>query len=249
MRRATVTRGAAALLALIIIGAGAGFVVWANDTNPVEEPALTALQSDSIVLVETDYWITLTPQTAAPTRGLIFYPGGRVDPRAYAAHLRPIAEAGHLVVIVPMPLNLAVLGINRAAEVIIANPQIETWAIGGHSLGAAMAAAYAYNKPEEVAGLVLWAGFPAASNDLSGYDLPVLSIYASEDGLATLADIDAARPLLPADTTYLLIEGGCHAGFGYYGPQNGDGIPTISTAEQAAIVSEATLGFLEGLEP
>ncbi|GAB4477289.1 MAG: hypothetical protein Kow00124_20290 [Anaerolineae bacterium] len=112
-----------------------------------------------------------------------------------------------------------------------------------------MAAAYAYNTPDDVAGLVLWAGFPAASNDLSGYGLPVLSIYASEDGLATPADIDAARPLLPPDTTYLLIEGGCHAGFGYYGTQNRDGTPTISTAEQAEIVSSATLRFLESLGP
>ena len=31
-----------------------------------------------------------------------------------------------------------------------------------------------------------------------------------------------------------IIEGGCHAGFGSYGTQDGDGVPTITGNEQIA---------------
>ena len=40
---------------------------------------------------------------------MFFQPGARVDPRAYAAILRPLAESGHVVVIVKQPLGIAFL--------------------------------------------------------------------------------------------------------------------------------------------
>ena len=95
--------------------------------------ALAALQSDSQVKVTTDPWLVFQPTQSTPTTGLIIYPGGRVDPRAYAPQARAIAEKGYLVVIVPMPLNLAVFGSGRASSVIQAYPDIEKWVIGGHS--------------------------------------------------------------------------------------------------------------------
>jgi len=69
--------------------------------------------------------------------------------------------------------------------VIDSNPDIQTWTIGGHSLGGSMAARFARLHPEEIKGLVLWASYPAETDDLSGSTLPVLSISASRDGLAT----------------------------------------------------------------
>jgi len=61
-----------------------------------------------------------------PTGGVFNYPGGRVDPRSYAPAARALAEKGHLAVITPMPLNLDVLNIGAAADVIAAYPQVET---------------------------------------------------------------------------------------------------------------------------
>jgi pimeloyl-ACP methyl ester carboxylesterase len=79
-----------------------------------------------------------------------------------------------------MPLNLAFFGLNRADQVMAAFPDIETWAVGGHSLGGAMAAEYVRANPEQVSGLVLWASYPGGNNDLSAADLPILSVYASK---------------------------------------------------------------------
>ena len=42
-----------------------------------------------------------------PTVGLVFVPGARVDPRAYAHILRPLAEAGYLVAVLKEPFGLA----------------------------------------------------------------------------------------------------------------------------------------------
>ncbi len=126
-----------------------------------------------------------------------------------------------------MPLALAVLAPNEALEVMAAYPSVESWAVGGHSLGGAMAARLTYTHPEAVDGLVLWAAYPASTDDLSSSDVIVTSIYGTLDGLSTGDKIDASRPLLPGDTQWVPIEGGNHAQFGDYGVQSGDGSATI----------------------
>ena len=206
--------------------------------------ALAALESDARVHVETAPWLVFRPVDQEPPVGLILYPGGRVDPRAYAPTARALAEEGHLVVIVPMPLNLAVFAPGRAAEVMAAFPGVENWAVGGHSLGGAMAANFAHGNPEAVRGLVLWAAYPAGSDALAGYQLAACSIFGTRDGLATPDKIDASRPLLPPDTQWTAIEGGNHAQFGWYGPQSGDNEAIISREEQQAQIVAATLQLL-----
>ena len=229
--------------AALILAAG-GFVVWGS-TPPAPMPeALAALQSDPQVQVEQGRWIVFQPADGQPDTGLIFYPGGRVDARAYAPAMRAIAAQGYLAVIVPMPLNLAVFAPDSAAEVMAAYPQVRRWAVGGHSLGGAMAARYAYTHPDTVEGLVLWASYPAASDDLSETPLRVVSIYGTQDGLATGGKIEASRLLLPPDTQWVSIAGGNHAQFGWYGPQRGDNEAGISRADQQAQIVEATLQLL-----
>ena len=93
---------------------------------------------------------------------------------------RAIAAQGYLVVITPVPFNLAVFKPAAADAVIAAHPEITRWAIGGHSLGGAMAANYIYTHPDAVRGLALWAGYPAGNNGLADRQLPVVSIYGDE---------------------------------------------------------------------
>jgi pimeloyl-ACP methyl ester carboxylesterase len=236
------------LLLLLPILVVAAFVIWAV-TGPAPMPeALAALQPDAQVHVEAEPWLVFEPISQDPTTCLILYPGGRVDPRAYAPAARAIARAGYLVVIVPMPLNLAFFAPDRAAEVMAAYPGVERWAVGGHSLGGAMSARFAYQNADAVQGLVLWASYPAASDNLSGYALAVTSIYGTQDGLATKDKIDASRPLLPPATQWIAIEGGNHAQFGWYGPQSGDNPASISREEQQAQIVAATLKLLDKLE-
>jgi len=235
------------LLPAVLVMILAVFLIWASTPAAPMPEALAALESDDQVLVETEPWLVFRPVDATPMAALVLYPGGRVDPRAYAPPARALAEDGVLVVIAPMPLNLAIFAPNRAAEVMAAYPEIDDWAVGGHSLGGAMAARFAYQNPAAVQGLVLWAAYPASTDDLSSQDVRVTSIYGTRDGLATGDKIAASRPLLPPDTTWIAIEGGNHAQFGWYGPQSGDNPATISREDQQAQIVAATLAQLLSL--
>ena len=236
------------LLIVVPVLAAAGFVVWAERTPPPMPEALSALESDASVQVTTDRWLVFRPVRQEPQIGLILYPGGRVDPHSYAPSARAIAAGGYLVVIVPMPLNLAIFASGAAADVIAAYPEVSSWAIGGHSLGGAMAARFAFGHSDQVQGLVLWAAYPDSSNDLSDRTLPVTSIYGTLDGLATPEKIEASRVLLPGTTEWVAVEGGNHAQFGWYGPQSGDNPATITREEQQREVVEATLRLLQSLQ-
>jgi pimeloyl-ACP methyl ester carboxylesterase len=238
------------LMALLLLMA-AGFVVWAL-TGPDADPvALDALASDDVVVVEQDRWIVFRPTSGDPTVGLVFYPGGRIDARAYSRPLRAVAAEGYLVVVVPMPLRLAFLGANQAAEVIAVYPQIERWVVGGHSLGGAMAARFCADFPPEVrgtvAGLLLWAAYPAASDALAGSGLAATSIYGTLDGLATLDKIADSQALLPPEAVWVPIEGGNHAQFGDFGAQPGDSPASISPEQQQEKIVAASLTLLAGL--
>lgn len=220
------------------------FVFWAADAAPASEIALQAMESDANVYVSPENnWVIFFPaDNSRPETGFIFYPGGRVDYQAYSPALRMIADEGYFVVLVPVPLNLAFFDINAAASVQAEYPEIQNWAVGGHSLGGVAASSYASNHPD-IAGLVLWASYPG--NDLlRTMDTKVISIYGTNDGLATKDKIDESRILLPANTIFFPVEGGNHAQFGSYGPQAGDNEAAISPEEQWTQVANATVDFL-----
>ncbi len=206
--------------------------------------ARAALESDARVQVERGPSLVFRPVQAEPATGLIFYPGGRVSPEAYAPLGRAVAEASHLAVIPAMPLNLAVLNPNAAGGLMEAHPQVKTWVIGGHSLGGVAAARYAHDNPERVDGLLLIAAYPEAGVDLSGRGLPVAIIYAELDGLSTVAEVEASFASLPADSAKRKIAGGNHAQFGWYGPQSGDNPARIGRDEQARQTLDAVLELL-----
>jgi hypothetical protein len=232
------------LLLLIPLLGLCGFFIWAKTPLGPMPEAVAALQSDSQVQVTTEPWLVFKPATGEPDTGFIFYPGGRVDPRSYAPAARGIAAQGYLAVIVPMPLNLAVFGAEKASSVMKAYPQIKHWVIGGHSLGGAMAATYTDRHPEAIDGLAFWAAYPASSADLSQSNEKVISLYGTQDGLATGDKIDNSRTLLPPTTFFEPIEGGNHAQFGWYGPQPGDGEATISREAQQEIAVNETVKLL-----
>ena len=98
--------------------------------------------------------------------------------------MQRLSDGGVLAVIVPMPFDLAVFGINRADDVIAAYPDIDPWVIGGHSLGGAMAAGYLKKKPDAADGVAFLASYPADSTDLSAIPAKAVSIYGTEDGVA-----------------------------------------------------------------
>lgn len=232
---------------LVIVAVGAvGLTVWGNNAYPPLQPALDALQSDAQVNVtQHDGYITFEPVGAQPEVGLVFVPGGRVDYRAYSPALHQIAAQGYFVALVKVRINLAFFNINAPERVISQYPNIQTWSVGGHSLGGLAAANYAGKHLDEIKGLIFWASYPA-DDSLSNSSLSVMSIYGSND-LSGLEPYDGSRSQLPSATQFILIEGGNHAQFGSYGPQAGDKPATISAEEQWAQATEATIKLLESL--
>ena len=235
------------LILIVPVAIIAGFVTWANNSQQPMPEALAALQSDELVQVQTIPWLEFRPTSASTSTGVIFYPGGRVDPRAYAPPMHKLASQGYLTLIVAMPLNLAVFAPGKAAQVITAYPEIQHWIIGGHSLGGAMAANFVKKNPSLIQGLFFWAAYPGSGDDLSQQDIKVVSITGSLDGLATVGKINASRALLPADTDWIVIEGGNHAQFGWYGDQPGDNPAQISREEQQQIAVRAVLDLLKSV--
>lgn len=233
-----------ALLAVVVLLL-AGFIIWAETPLGPSPEAAAALVSDSQVRVTVGNWLVFEPANTQPQTGFIFYPGGRVDYRSYAPQARAIAAQGYLVVIPHVPLNLAVFDPGVAGRVIAKYPQMRHWAVGGHSLGGSMAANFVARNPGAAQGLVLWASYPASSDDLSAQELRVVSIYGSQDGVANLDSVRGAQALLPVSARWVEIAGGNHAQFGWYGPQGGDNTAGIGPLEQQEQTVAATLALLK----
>jgi pimeloyl-ACP methyl ester carboxylesterase len=235
----------AAGLLLVVAIAAIAFTWWALTPYGPDEAALEALVSDDIVTVEeTDSAWTFSPASDAPRMGVVLYPGGRVDARAYAPLARELAEQGYLVAITPMPLNLAVFAPDRAQDVVDEYPEMMAWAVGGHSLGGTMAARYANANRDTVEALALLASYPAGGDDMSDSELAALTIYGTKDGVLNEDNFEEATPLLPPETRFVPIEGGNHAQFGNYGEQAGDGEATILAEDQRWVTVTAMAEML-----
>ena len=143
-------------------------------------------------------------------------------PPQFSSLLFSATHVGMTVVITRPWLNLAFFDPRPLSDFTSAAPGVDAWLVGGHSLGGVRACQLA----PDADGLVLFGSYCA--NDLSDSGLPVLSISGAEDGLSTPEKIQDSRGLLPADAEFVEIAGAAHASFGDYGPQAGDGTPTIS---------------------
>jgi len=231
------------LLAIVLIGA-VTLVGWASARAQKEtERAVTVLMENDIQRVDG----MLVFRSSSPNDiGLIYYPGGLVEPEAYAVTAQGIADAGYLVVIPKMPLNLAFTGINRADSIRADHPEIASWVIGGHSLGGAMAAEYAKKNADRLDGLILFASYPASAEDFVDFPIPVLTITASRDpgSVRQEAFYETVAPW----ASRAVIEGGNHRQYADYGFQKDDGLATISAAEQQEQIVAATVQFLDALE-
>ena len=178
----------------------------------------------------------------------VFYPGGRVPAQSYEFIARALAAQGITVAIPVMPLELAVISPNRASEVRTAleasGIKITKFVIGGHSLGGAMAAKYAFSNT--VNGLVLMGAYSV--DDLTGKSFTVLDLAAEHDGLATLEKVNDGLSKLPAGSKVDMIPGGVHAFFGRYGPQAGDGSPTVARDVFEKMLLEKLAAYFQALQ-
>lgn len=216
---------------VVLVLAVVGVLFWTSMVMQGDrDAAIDAWTDPSISITSTDHSIVMTPTSGATGEGLVFIPGAKVDPYAYLYTLSGAVADGLTVVITKPTLNLAFFD-QRPLETFTADaPDVQRWAVGGHSLGGVRACQLA-DSPE-VDALVLFGSYCA--NDLSSSGLAVLSIAGSADGLTTQQKIEDAAPLLPRDTQFVTVEGLNHAGVGSYGAQSGDGVGTLTRSEVRA---------------
>jgi len=235
--------GALASLLLVVFG----FVIWANSPYQADrEATLKVFRDGNIVVEAVDEGILMTfvadsvdlPEESV---GLVFVPGARVDPYAYLYQLSGIVEQHGVTVLITEPtLNLAFFDTRELDEFSVAAPGVDRWFLGGHSLGGVRACLMAPDSDAE--GLVLLGSYCA--NDLSGGELPVLSLAAENDGLTSLETITDAADLLPRDARFEVIQGANHAAFGDYGAQSGDGQREITSPQMRQRLTALLAEFL-----
>lgn len=228
------------MLCLVVVS----IIAWENTAYSCMQTANEALKSDNKVIVNDGEYISFTPKDITPTKGFIFYPGAKVEAESYAPLCREIAQAGYEVIIAKMPLNFAMLGLNEANK-IINDYNIDSWAIGGHSLGGVAASKFA-SENDKVKGIALYASYPAG-DELSNSNKKVISIWGSKDNVLNMDSLKESVNNLPKDTKFIEIEGGNHAQFGDYGDQKGDNKASISEKEQTDIAAKNTIELLQSI--
>ena len=253
MRRRARLRLLLAVPALLLSGLLVATVAYARPyaATPVALAAL--LPDDTVRIRDRITWYEMSPiredragDEIPPTTGLVFVPGARVDPRAYAHVLRPLVDAGFFVAVLKEPLGFSVLDPDHPEVVLGLHPDIAHWAVAGHSLGGTTAAAVA-DANEQVNGLVLFAAYPASR--IQRTDLKVVSVFGTADGLVAPTDIEQSKANLPAGTTYVEVPGAAHSWFGDYGEQTGDNPGLGDRAGSQAAMAEAVRTLLVSLAP
>ena len=246
------TPGRARVIAARVLGVAgtvlvAAVLLWLRPLGATPVAVASMAGTPTVTVVDSRSSIELRPERDAARTGLVFLPGALVDPRAYVPLLTPLAAHGFTVDVVKPPYGIAFLASGAPGRIISSRPAVTRWVVGGHSLGGVVAASYAGADHPGVRGLLLWASYPNGS--IAGAtSLAVTSVSAGNDGLATPARIAASRPDLPPDTVFVEVPGAVHADFGDYGPQRGDGTPTVSREEAQAEIESASLALLERVD-
>ena len=210
------------------------------------------VSSASVTVVKTKQGMQFIPQGRRDSTGLVFMAGALVDPDAYIPFARSLADEGYTTVIVYTPMRFPsypsfTRKAKRRARAFMNDFTDVEWVVGGHSRGGRMASEMVSENPGSYAGLLLIGTSHPREVDLSNQHLPVLKISGSLDGLASPEEIEQFAINLPQETKFVMIEGGNHAQFGWYGRQLGDKKATISRNEQQQQTVKAALSFLESI--
>lgn len=220
------------LLAIVLAGA-----YYINDYYHADNEALKYLNSSGNVSVSKISDGIFVDGPGNDT-ALIFYPGAKVEYTSYLPLMNDLASQGIDSYLIEMPLNMAFFGSERADEV-IGNTNYTHYVMSGHSLGGVVASQYCLNH--DVDGLVLLAAYSADE-----IDIPVLSIYGSEDNVLNFDSYNESKANYKNFTEHI-IQGGNHAQFGNYGIQNGDGQADINSTVQQNETANEIVKFINSL--
>jgi pimeloyl-ACP methyl ester carboxylesterase len=242
-----------AILGAIAFG---GFAGWSAIAFRASGEARQALLSDARVeITRGDGFWRATPRHRPPrAAGLLFFPGGLVEPAAYGAFVRAAAEAGFPAALVELPRRGAFGGAEdprvgaRARAAIGAQPHVPGWVAAGHSRGGAVAARVAREGSLPLRGLLLIGTSHPRDFSLAPLTIPVTKLLGTRDCVAEVAKSEANRRLLPPSTRWIVIDGANHSQFGGYGFQPGDCFASIARARQHELTVNVILEALAAAE-
>ena len=230
MKKKKILKYSILTIVLLLVVSVSGVLIWTNNTyNPTSE--LLDLVPESDYIKDGDFYV-FKPKNESNGKGIVIYPGALVEPLSYGYIANELSKNGYLVAIPEVNLNLSITENNKASEFIVNNKDIKEWYVAGHSMGGVSATYYAEDNQDVIDGVILLGSYPASSTDLSDNSQKVISIYAENDGLTTLDNVENSKKNLPQDTIFIEIKGGNHAQFGMYGKQKGDKNAEISSKEQ-----------------
>lgn len=224
---------AIAVIIILILGYG---VFYFTDYYHAEKTTTDYLNgSENVSVIKTSNGLLLDGK--GNDSAIIVYPGAKVEYTSYLPLFSKLASEGVDCYLVEMPLNIAFFGSNSADD-IISNSSYDHYYLAGHSLGGVVGSSYV-NKTDSIDGLILLASYPTEE-----INKPVLSIYGSNDGVFNLEKYNEAKPLFKNNFTEVIINGGNHGQFAYYGNQSGDGIANISAENQQNQTVNEILKFI-----
>lgn len=228
--RKKVKIGILSLLALIVL-LGIGFIFYASSYYHADQEAIKIWEENKNIRVVDN--LTILEPEVPPKTGLIFYPGAKVESKAYLPMLEELRKEGITCVLVDMPLNFAFFDVKAADDVYKLIPEIDRWYVGGHSLGGAMASTYASDNSKKIQGLIL----------LGAY---IYGDYPPEKSLTIYGSLnDNLEDKIDYTENIIVIEGGNHAQFGNYGLQKGDPPGKITRGMQQEITVKKILEFIK----
>lgn len=143
--------------------------------------------------------------------------------------------------LVKMPCNIALFN-SGAATKIIEKYQYKDWYISGHSMGGAVATMYTEKNASKIKGVILLAAYPTKKMP---EHVKLLSIYGAKDGVLRMEKYSKGKSYWSENSIELVIDGGNHAQFGYYGKQKNDNNADISADEQQKQTLNSILEFIK----
>ena len=221
--------------AIIVIGAGC--FAYLSIYTPAQDVTVEAFANSGgakVSKIDGGYFV----DGAGDNTALVFYPGAKIDSKAYLPLMKQLADGGIDCFLLEVPMHMAIFDMN-AADRITDNYSYNTWILSGHSMGGIAAAKYAADH-DNIDGVVLLASYPTSQLPES---TALLSVYGTEDKVLELNKYEESKKNFPSNSREIIIEGGNHAQFGNYGEQSGDGTATISREEQQSQTAKAILEF------
>ena len=161
-------------LLFIIVLVLSFYIYFMNPSKADSKVKDYLVTSEDVAVTKTDYGYYF--DGASEDNIIIFYPGARVEMKAYAPLMYELAKNGVDTILVQMPFNFPIFGKDKANK-IINKYDYKNYYIAGHSLGGIMAGEYAA-KSDKISGVIFMASYP--TKKLSD-NIKAMSLYESND--------------------------------------------------------------------